>query len=281
MKTNKNYTIFIFALILVSIISCKKEKSNNDENTETAISVLQNDAEATRIYGQITDEINDVSAVIDSFDYQVNTKFLDSCVTISIDYPDTATWPKTMVLDFSGNCATINGNVLSGQIIVYQTARYRTDGMIRTITFNGFRINNNIVAGTKTIVNLGYVNGFRTYSVSIANGSLTTPEGEVIATRAAERTRVWIEGEGTQNRWDDVFSITGTTSGTTRNGREYTATIIEPLRVARNCRWIERGKIVTSIPDFPDVIIDFGDGSCDRIATVTINGNTRTISLHL
>jgi hypothetical protein len=74
--------------------------------------------------------------------------------------------------------------------------------------------------------------------------------------------------------------VTGTTSGTTENGIAYSATITQSLRLARSCRWIEEGKISTVIPEMPEVLIDFGTGECDQIATVTVNGNTRTITLH-
>ena len=273
--------IFLLSIFGISFFfSCKKEDTNNSENTEAIIEVQKNDAEATRIYNLITDEINDISATLDTLNYSVNAKTLSSCVTVTINYPDTTTWPKTIILDFSNSCTTENGNVLGGQITINQTARYRDQGMLRTITFNGFTINENLVSGTKTIANLGFVNGFRTYSVTIENGSITTPEGEVIATRTAQRTRTWIEGESTISRWDDVYSITGTTSGTTRNGIDYTATIVEPLLVARNCRWIKQGKISAVIPDLLEAVINFGDGTCDQIATVTVNGNTRTITLH-
>ncbi len=278
MKT-KTAIIAMLAISFFAISSCKKDKTNNDEETELLIEVQKNDAEATKIYNLINDEVNDLSAHIDSLNYVTPSKTLDSCVTITINHPDTTTWPKTVVIDFSGNCTTSNGNVLSGQIIIVQTNRYRADGMVRTITFNSFRINSNIVSGTKTITNIGLVNGFRTYSVTIANGSITTPDGEVILTRTAQRTRTWIQGESTYTIWDDVNSITGVTSGTTRSDKSYTATIVEPLIVARSCRWIKQGKIALNIEDLPEIIIDFGSGTCDQTATVTVNGNTRTITL--
>jgi hypothetical protein len=278
MKTKIAY-IFLLSLFAISS-SCKKEKTNNDKNTETVIEVQKNDAEATKVYNLITNEINDVSATLDTLNYSPNAKTLDSCTTITINHPDTTTWPKIITINFSGNCTTENGNVLSGEIVIHQTARYRTEGMVRTITLNGLKINGDQVSGTKTITNLGLVNGFRTYSVTIENGSIITTAGEVIATRTAQRTRTWIEGESTSTRWDDVYLITGTTSGTTKSGIAYTATITEPLRVARNCRWIEQGKISTIIPDLPEVVIDFGNGTCDQTATVTVNENTRTITLH-
>ncbi len=278
MKT-KIRCIFLLSLVAFSF-SCKKEKINNDKNTETVIEVQKNDAEATKVYDLIGNEINDISATLDTLGYSADAKTLNSCITVTIDHPDSINWPKTITLDFSGDCTTENGNILSGQIIIHQTARYRTDGMVRIITLNGFKINGYQVTGTKTITNLGLVNGFRTYSISVENGSVITSEGEVISTRSAQRTRAWIEGESTATRWDDVYLVTGTTSGTTVNGIAYTASITQPLRIARNCRWIEAGEISTTIPELPEVVIDFGTGECDQIATVTVNGNTRTITLH-
>jgi hypothetical protein len=195
MKT-KIRCIFLLSLVAISF-SCKKEKTNNDKNTETVIEVQKNEAEATKVYDLIDNEINDISATLDTLNYSADAKTLDPCITITIDHPDTTNWPKTITLDFSGECTTVNGNVLSGQIVIHQTARYRTDGMVRTITLNGLKINGDQVTGTKTITNLGLVNGFRTYSVTVENGSIITTAGEVIATRTAQRTRIWIEGENT------------------------------------------------------------------------------------
>lgn len=278
MKT-KTAIIALLAISFFAMYSCKKDKTNNDEETELLIEVQKNDAEATKVYNLINDEVNDLSSFIDSSNYSVPSKTLDSCINVTINHPDTMTWPKTIVLDFAGNCTTANGNVLSGQIVIVQTDRYRADGMVRTITLNGFRINGNLVSGTKTITNIGLVNGFKTFPITIANGSITTPDGEVIVTRSAQRTRTWIQGESTLTKWDDVYSITGITSGTTRSDKSYTATIIEPLIVARNCRWIKQGKISLVIEDLPVIVIDFGTGSCDQTATVTVNENTRTITL--
>lgn len=278
MKKNK-FLVVMLSIALISVISsCKKDKTNNSTDTELAISIQQNDAEATKVYDLITDEVNDLSASIDSADYNFS-KTIDTCTSIVVNHPGATTWPKIITINFTGECTTDNGNVLKGQIIINQTDRYRNTGMVRTISFNGFSINGNLVSGTKTITNVGLVNGFKTYSVSIVNGSITTPAGEVLATREAERTRTWIEGESTPQKDDDVFLITGNTSGSTRNGKVFNANITIPLRVARSCRWIEQGQITTTILDGPVVIIDFGNGTCDRIATITVNDNTRTITL--
>ena len=74
--------------------------------------------------------------------------------------------------------------------------------------------------------------------------------------------------------------VTGTASGTDRNGLSYTREIINPLHVKINCPWIVSGSIKISRTDKPEITLDYGDDNCDRIATVTIGDKTTTINLH-
>lgn len=278
MKT-KILIIAIFAVSLLAISSCKKDKTNNNEETEMLIGIQKNEGIITRIYNLITDELNDINIALDAMGYTNTAKPLDSCVQVTIDHPDSTTWPKIITLNFAGGCNSQNGNVLSGRMTINQSDRYRNDGMVRIVTFDNFSINGFGVSGTKTITNIGSANGFKTYSINISNGSITIPYVEQINHINSQRTRVWIEGENTMLRFDDVYLITGTSTGIAENDKLYTATIIEPLRIARNCRWIGQGKISTTVEDLPTVVIDFGNGTCDQTATVTVNGNTRTITL--
>ncbi len=278
MKT-KILIIAIFAISQLAISSCKKDKTNNNEETEMLIEIQKNEGKVTRIYNLITDELNDINKALDELGYKNTAKPLDTCIQVTIDHPDSTTWPKIITLNFAGGCATQNGNVLSGRITINQSARYRDDGMVRVITFDNFSINGYGISGTKTVTNIGRINGFTTYSISISDGGITTPYGDEIENINAQRTRVWIEGDNTLLISDDVYLITGTSSGVANNDRLYSTTIIEPLRISRSCKWIEQGKISTTVDDLPTVVIDFGNGTCDQTATVTVNGNTRTVTL--
>jgi hypothetical protein len=92
-------------------------------------------------------------------------------------------------------------------------------------------------------------------------------------------TSTLIEGGNTPTHWDNVWSTTGNSSGVNRNGVAYTSTIIEPLIKKATCRWISEGKIEVT-RDGNTSSLDFGDGSCDRFATLTTaNGDTFTIRL--
>jgi hypothetical protein len=53
-----------------------------------------------------------------------------------------------------------------------------------------------------------------------------------------------------------------------------------PLRIELACRFIVSGTIEMRPQDRPVRLLDYGNGDCDNVATVTINGETYTIYLH-
>jgi hypothetical protein len=74
---------------------------------------------------------------------------------------------------------------------------------------------------------------------------------------------------------DDVYSITGSSSGTVyigTNSFQWTATITQPLIHKFLCPWNVSGAIEITSANAKSTF-DFGDGTCDRKASLTINGN--------
>jgi hypothetical protein len=76
-----------------------------------------------------------------------------------------------------------------------------------------------------------------------------------------------------------VYEITGYTSGINRLLKEFTVTIQNPLVVKMNCRFIVQGTLLVQVEGRPDAILDYGDGECNNIATITVNGETKRIRL--
>ena len=93
------------------------------------------------------------------------------------------------------------------------------------------------------------------------------------------REREWIAGEDTFYRHDDVYLITGTANGTSTGGFSFTMVITNPLRKEIGCRHMVSGTFEFTPGNRPVRILDYGDGECDNIATITVNGVTRTIYL--
>ena len=82
-----------------------------------------------------------------------------------------------------------------------------------------------------------------------------------------------------RNLLDDAFSITGTSHVTNSAGASRDAIIETPLHKVVVCNHIDSGTIRFQGPNHY-AILDFGNGTCDAIATISIdNYSPRTITL--
>jgi hypothetical protein len=148
---------------------------------------------------------------------------------------------------------------------------------VHTITFDAYAVNDRQIMGSKIVTNMGLNSFGDSYFTIVVNGLIIKPTGDSI-TWNSNRTRVWTQGDSTQTRLDDVYEITGSASGT-KGSTSYTMTIIQPLVRHMDCNWISSGKIELQPSGKPLRAIDYGAGTCDNTATVTINGTAYTITL--
>jgi hypothetical protein len=151
------------------------------------------------------------------------------------------------------------------------------------MTFVDFTVNGNEIEGEKVLTNMGREDGFLVFGIELKNSRITREDGTVIE-RSANKTRTWIEGEDTRKGWDDVFSISGTVNKINKDGVALTKTITDLIR-ARNCRFPLSGLVeITTDDGEPVAVIDYGEGECDRFATVTIgegeDAETWIVNLH-
>ncbi len=254
--------------------SCSK-----DNSTTPTFTTVQDDAYAESIFDNVTsltNEAYDLSST--NFKSTEGHIFLSSCATVTLD---TTVFPRVLTIDFGDtNCLGNDGRYRRGKIFVSFTGRYRKPGTIITTTFDNYYVNDNQVEGTKVVTNNGFNDeGHMSWTISV-NGVITLANGKGTITWKAQRTREWVEGIDTpHNRWDDVYLITGQASGERANGLHWTREITNPLKVKLACRFIVSGTIEIKPEGKPMRTLDFGDGECDNLATVTVNGKTYTIHL--
>ncbi|UCG28950.1 MAG: hypothetical protein JSV24_06210 [Bacteroidales bacterium] len=284
MKTKKFFHILSLILTFsVVFISCEKEESG-EQITEEDIALAEDDALADALFNDIWDAVENAERIVDDrlFNARKTSSVIvpDSCPTISVDHPDTTFWPKVITIDYGDtNCEGFYGQTRRGKILITVTGRYRHEGSVKTVTLEGYYINEVHIEGIKTITNNGKNdNGNFIFTVELEGGKVTATNGISIE-REFLRIREWIAGVETPNRWDDVYLITGSANGVNFMGEEYTRTILIPLEWAASCRFIKSGTVESVISDRSPVILDYGDGECDNEATVTKDGKTRIILL--
>lgn len=259
-------------------ISCSDEEgvTMND-----SVELSTEDIQDVVIADDITSDIDNILED-DDIDFNLLSRSAGSssssvadCVTRTVE-ADTTSETLTITLDFGDNCIGPRGKELSGKIvIVYQ----KTDtGYSKEVSFDNFSVDGNVIEGSKSVVKVkdnGNGNKEATHTVNI---SVTLATGETVSLEGT-RVREKIAGDDTLTRGDDVYLISGNWKFVNKLGNEFTGNITEKLRREYACKFIVSG--VTEITkNGVAYTLDFGDGTCDNIATVTnSSGESREIML--
>jgi hypothetical protein len=265
--------ILLMAIAMaVAVVSCKKEKNDSKDNTTWA----SDNSLAEKTFGDvknIADEAMATQGKSTSFD----TIYLGPCVLVTLDL---AVFPYELTIDFgTTNCLCNDGHYRRGRIVTTFTGLYHVTGTVITHTFDNYFVDDNQVLGTVVITNQGPNNaGHPIFSVEV-NGSIIKANNGGTITWVSSRTNEWAAGYDTPQWWDDIYLITGTGTGTGTDGKIYTMEITSAVEVKLNCHWIVAGILEIQPQDYPLIIVDYGDGTCDATAVVTINGVDYTITM--
>lgn len=253
--------------------ACKKNDDNTTQ-TDSDTAAAEDNAFAEAVY---TDAFN---VVEDAIRKQPGlnktdeiTAILSGCDSVTVDTTSTS-GKKIITIDFGTGCTGNDGKTRSGKIIASLTGRYRTAGTVITTTFDNYYVNGNKVEGTKTVTNKGRnSNNNMEFEIVVSNAKITNSTGSI--SWSSTRKREWIAGENTVlNPLDDVYLITGAASGTDRKGRNFTVTITKALRIEIGCHYITSGTLEIVPGQLAKRTVDYGNGTCDKDATVTINGKS-------
>lgn len=272
--------IMLFSLAF-SIHSCKKANQIDGEEIETTFQMGSDQA----FSDDITEDANDMMMQVaveknvagGNFgpDPGGTTNDFIPCATVTVT-PQTG-FPKTIVIDF-GTACTYMGVTRSGKINIVISDSIRRSGSTAVMTFDNYYVNLYKIEGTITWTNTS-TPATRSWSRKTENGKITSPNG-----------RYWLHygmryvtqtgGVNTPiDITDDVFSITGDHTVTNAANVSRTCTVLEALQKKNACANIDKGKLKIQGPNHY-AIVDFGDGTCDNLATISIDGRpARTIIL--
>ncbi len=275
MKNRKVVSALLAVLLLASLVTTGCRKKQVDKDTQAA-----EDNDESEMVSTDASNMADAAALgITSFRASSNAIALSGCATVT---RDTVAVPHTIMIDFgSSNCVCQDGRSRRGVINISYTGGYFQTGTTRTITFANYYVNDKHIEGTHTVTNNGLNSaGNYTWTVEAVNMVITRPTGEH-HTWNSTRTREMIAGASTPFvRNDDIYLITGTANGVNINGVSYTANIVQPLRRAISCQWVESGTVEITPANLATRTLDFGSTGCDNQATVTVNNNSYSITLH-
>ena len=269
----KRVRIIAATLIAFSFIACNEEDLNEEsidaQVTEADISSEQS-ADAT--YEEIDDIVEEgILIAPDNGRSEMGRGESLRCAEVSHDEEN-----KIIEIVFDGTCEGAGGHVKSGKVIITCNDRRYIPGSFRSVTFEDFFFDDVQVEGTRTITNISEsIESAIVFNIKTEGGKLTFPDGTFIS-READHTRTW---ERATSPLNDVVRLIGNASGVRRDGVAYTSDITTELVFQASCIASGTARIpVSGVKELNwndnSLIVDFGDGTCDNLASFTLNGVT-------
>lgn len=273
MRKKSLLTVLALAAILgiITIVSC--DKATVDSNTTTATDNSLCEEEFFRVVPMVTSLCAGsltpgVRRVEGGPHYPV--------ITVT----DTATnpgWPRTLTINYGpGVVDSSDGRTRSGIVTVSFPNYWHDLGTQATVAYSGYFVNNIAYSATINITH----NSDSGFTESIGAGKCTPSgvknpilyNGSVVLT--------WTQGESSPTvAAANSYSISGTLSGTDRNQVNYTTSITKSLIKPSSCTYITEGTEIITPAGLTTRTVDYGSGSCDNQANVTIDGNSFAITL--
>ena len=285
MKTSK---ILVLTLLSVVTFSCSKNetettKFSSDETAVNAKIDLMNEDVSSIVEGLETDTYTNAS----NFTSENNTPSLSkitTCGTISRDpsfgTPLTPGTVVTKTIDFgTDGCALANGNTVKGKIVV--TFTYQPSATTHTITYtftefyhNGIQYNGSDIITREMSVGTQTSPSHPIVTMNI-NMAATLADGRVL-NRVGERVREIMEGYGTAGLEDNVYQVTGSWTTTYPNSTVLSSSITSPLIIKMSCLDVHKPLLVQGVITHTRngrvSTLNYGEGICDNLAVLTING---------
>lgn len=268
----KNILTLLVAVILVFFLSagCDKIKDLNTD-PQSGKDFVTAESTFSSVYKTIGDAVQKEGLMEKSGKYEDDAK---SCPEISIT---SLPYPRTLTIAFDPvNGCDIEGVNFKGTITCVMSGPFKSPGSILTASFSNFYVNDNKVDGQKVITNLGRNNSNQLrFKVEVKSGHITTENGGHIY-YSTTKTWTWKAGEATEYPVlnDDIWEVTGNANGTNIDGKSFSASIDVPLLIlVQGCSGkteIVSGKVIVKPDEGKDITIDYGNGTCDGKATLSI-----------
>lgn len=175
----------------------------------------------------------------------------------------------SMVVDFEGGTNCQDGRLRTGKLNVEFVGLWDQAGTVATVTAENYTSSGEAMEFTQVITYLGQDGeGRDQWTSDVTDGRLYTELGPI--GWDGENTFTQIEGQGTEDLWDNRYEIEGTATGTARNTLEFTTSIIDPLVYRLDCRHIVGGTTEIVPNGFQSRTLAYGANTCDNLAILTI-----------
>lgn len=263
-------TIFVWSMGIL-MTGCQKDKTTNQQQPWD-----KNSAENSSVTAMNTfDGLNSLADQAISSNNLKSLK-LGACPVINLNISQL---PYILTFDWGTGCTGQDGITRSGKITLSLSGLMNVAGKVATFTFTDFYSNGTKITGAHSITYAGLNPGNNWPRFDVHTNAQLLFSDNTSITYLSDNSRLLAEGAGTLSWTDDVWHIIGTASGKTRAGINWSAAITNDIVKKNSCNWFDSGSLVVTPIGGLARTINFGDGTCDNKAILTIGGQTINIEM--
>jgi len=293
MKTSsKILSLATITLISIAtlITACKKDSSSSSTTT------TNNNSSAANLSANGATSDN---AFDDAFNIAVQTGYdkgltslkeqgsgattlgYNFCATVTVKPTVGTIFPDTLIVDFGAGCVSNDGISRSGSITYIFSGKLSTPGTTISSSFNNYSVNGYKIGGTYSIKNTS-TGASLSLTSAVTSGSITYPNDTSYTFSGTKTALLLIPPSNILDPTSFVFNITGGYSISNSFGESLTATITTPLERKQTCKHVDSGIVsfkYTKGTASVNGTLDYGNGTCDDSALITIGAFTKTVTL--
>ena len=265
-KFMKSFLAFAVPGIFL-ISSCKKDLEVKP-NTKTG--------DSTQYYTSIDNDVNSVDEAIDEAqEDNSNQRKGGDCYTVTFSADTISPVPgyeinfRKFVLTFTGTCDSLNR---TGQITVYKSGSWLTGNYKDSAVFSGYSTDGRSISGYRTRA-LSKSSDLKNLVFTFSN-NLTINTGSGIISHVSNGKKTIVNYLIPLMKY---VTISGQGLYVHADGSKVSYNITKPIVLngacARKYRFPVEGTIAyANTGTSYSSIVDFGSGTCDKIATISVNG---------
>lgn len=270
-----NYFVSLAVLLLAfgCLTGCKKDK-------ETAPAPTEQDFAAAKSTYDVINEVQSLNSLAlaassksgNSPGGRIAAPLEDICGTFTIEQ-DESNGAIIISVDYGTKGVECNGEIRKGKL-VFTYLFSTTDETTASITaqFIGYEADGKKLDGDYAL-NMSYDQKAQliNYTCSFKNAVLTYADKTTVNWNSNYTLKLDISKSS--------LAISGGLSGKDKHGKTFSADITSPL-IMDGCKYgVTKGIYLFKAEGYQDAALDFGNGDCDNVATLNINGHTEQITL--
>jgi len=279
MKIKFQKSILTMCVIAFAIVACERDErfsQGTDEEEEQTLESASTSEEAS-------DDVLEVVAQTETQMAATGGRRNSACGVVTKDVEN-----KIVTIDFGDGCVGPYGRERSGKIIVAYSGVVGDSLGNRVITFENYFVNNKGVTGTIELRDIEINDAGNLQSTKkLIDLKVSFPNGEYVVFNGA-RTRELVSGYADNDPSNNVYRITGTVSGQSTTGRSFTHEITTPIVANWACAADGNFARVSGVVEMTALggyvarkrIVNYGDGECDNIITITTSRRTFEVVVH-